>query len=67
MTTATLTRKATAPRLAGGAVRPLLKKSRPQQAISGQTLRTFAKISDPANVEFFTADAAFKAFGHIKS
>ena len=45
----------------------MLKKSRPQQAISGQTLRTFAKISDPANVEFFTADAAFKAFGHIKS
>ncbi|MDP9919041.1 hypothetical protein J2W24_004710 [Variovorax boronicumulans] len=42
---------------------------RPPQAVvrvSEQTAKTFRKISDPANASLFTAEAALKAFAHIK-
>lgn len=32
-----------------------------------ETLRMFAKISDPKNAHLFKADAAYRAFSHVKT
>jgi hypothetical protein len=34
---------------------------------SVETLRMFAKISDPQNAHLFKAEAAYRAFSHVKT
>lgn len=52
----------------GGDVRVFRKAARVHKkpVLSEQTRRTFEFISDPANAHLFTADAALKAFAHVK-
>ncbi len=45
----------------------LAKAGIAQSPDAGQrTVRMLAKISDPANAHLFTAEAAYKAFAHLK-
>lgn len=54
---------------AGGSVRVFRRLGRigrkPTIAVSQQTLRTFAMISDPANARIFSKEAALKWFDPI--